>query len=648
MATLAPRTTLPAAELSELLQEALLAAAEALGPLPSADRDRIRALLYQIIDTAPVTADTSFVAALAADAAMVPNVSAATDLALLLGRVLGTRVMMFVGVLFDLIAGKVMEALGELVEAAERQVRVWVEQLQDLTATVAERLLAVAEDITRLVREADAATDQALASAQAVLGLFSGTSAGRAALREALRAAALDKAEAALAQFPGYAALAREAQRQVEAGLRSVVNGQAASILVDPVLDALGATAPAGRDVLARLEALEPGDDIAAAIVDIVLDQLEDAVRANFGGGDPVLPLTFRVPVDYRPPLLPRVQFTFEVQLGSVRVPLQQLLTELRRAARQWSTLENAAQDLAAQVERSLVATARLGAAETEQAALRIERANVDQRLTEADVAQPAIVIEAPRPGAVLTSPVTVVLRLPGTPRSFLGPRPGEQPRIMVWLNSRPIPLTRFSPDDPATGEARPPAPPGRRENLAGLRPGGRADPFELLLRTTLAADELHAGINTLNVAVVTGRAQQRVTKSVSFAAVPSQPTTPARPPGRPTRPAPPRIPDNLPDGLQRLVAEAAATGAIPGVAAVLPPPVSSGAPIAAGPDGHPDRPPGSVRIRSAVVSRPRREIPLSAVEVVQEMSRAVRAGQLRPQVDPLPEEPETAQSTST
>jgi hypothetical protein len=543
---LAGMTGIPEAELAALFEETLLTCADAFAPLSDTDRSRVRGLLYELLETAPAAPDAAFLETLADDQ-YVPNAEAAVELALTLGAILGNRLELYVGAVLRRVAAQVLEALADLVEAAEAQVEAWIEELEELAVDLARRLTVVLKDITRLGRELDDALDASLQAAEAVLGMFDRTPRGRARTREALRTEVVRHAVGFLNAVPGYLQLPLEARAEVQAQLGRTVDGLLGSLL-DPVLDAFGGLAPQASDLLADIRSLEPGADLAEAITTMVLDRLESAARSAYGGRDPEIRLAFTARVDYQPPPVPsllpgappvvppKIEFTLPVDLGRISLPLGDLLRGLRESAAGLSGFEDAVQTLAADVEALLRAAARLEAAEEEQRRLRTETRAVDLELSQTSPASLDALILAPQPGAIHEGPVEVVLDLPGVPQSYLGLAEREQERVFVWLNKAPLDLSRFS-VGPATGDGpvgpSPRPRPGARPVVTdlGVRapvgaagrqrgPGQPAVPGpQLTVRLPLA--ELHGGeVNTLSLAVVDGRGRHRVERTVSFVVV--------------------------------------------------------------------------------------------------------------------------------
>ena len=186
-----------------------------------------------------------------------------------------------------------------------------------------------------------------------------------------------------------------------------------------------------------------------------------------------------------------------------------------------------------------------------------------------------------PVQSAIYERPVTIRVRLPDTPASFVGAADAEQQRVLLWLNAEEIPRAEFAVDalleglgtrilDPgeSIGKWSPPSaalsglsmargaapastafastPASRSSSLrvgiqAGMRTleirpnvpkigkpiGVKPAPTPITgvsIIVTLPIDRFEDGVNTLVVAVVNGHGQ-RVTQSVTF--IVSAPLTP-------------------------------------------------------------------------------------------------------------------------
>lgn len=84
------------AQIADVTRETLLIASEVFSPLPDPTRARIRALLYELVDTVPASPNADFVEQLR-HASFIPNMAAAEEVAKELGAVLADTMQRFAG-----------------------------------------------------------------------------------------------------------------------------------------------------------------------------------------------------------------------------------------------------------------------------------------------------------------------------------------------------------------------------------------------------------------------------------------------------------------------------------------------------------------------------------------------------------------------
>jgi len=597
-ATIAGLTHLDRALVAEVVEETLLICSDTFAPMPAERRAHVRALLYQIIDTAPAPDNANAVAELR-NAALVPNSAAAIELAMLLGEEIVGNVIRFIQALLTRVGALILQELQEIIADIQKAVEEWIEGLQDLAMQLARDLAALLGEIDRLGRELEERGDAVLAGASDLLGFIAEHSGSRTKLRDQVAAFAADKAVAALGANGVYPGLPREARQWARERVREIVLALLDNRLFDPVLDAVSNIAGESAAFLDDLRAIEPGDDVAVAVANLFLDRFEDAIRDVFGHDDPGLTVSMTVPIV-------NIHLSF-----SVCLPLGGLVSTLRAAVRDLGRFNTEVATLSAALVAMIAKENELVAAEEEHAAVDAHRRRTDQHLADARQPAPDLTILSPQPGAALEGEVLLTLRAEGVSQAYLGIADGEQQRLFVWINQRELPADRLSvaalpgrtiprdllrgsdlgdavvthpilglratgqDDDRVTRSAklarnrgaergtavhaallgRPGALQQRGGKAAigkpekgGLLPGRKFDPrrgapaatpsrSSLTLTATIPADLLHDGINTIACAIVPGAAERRIEHVVGFLVTAAQP--PARGdaivmPGRP------------------------------------------------------------------------------------------------------------------
>jgi hypothetical protein len=423
-------------------------AADTLAPRPPAHRARIRALLYQVIDTAPAGSDADPVEQLKNDA-FIPNAEAATALALELGAMIRDHFVRLVTRILELLAEAILLALEEFLAAVEQQVAAWIAELQHLVDQIAQTIQAVLHEIAVLRDQVEAAAAQLLDRAEHFLGLLAGTSQ-RGKLKDAVRDIARDACIGALNDIPGYSLLPSGGRRLVRDTLDDVLGNLLNQPMFGPLFEAVGAIAGDIDDFLQDARNIDPADDVAGALVELLVDRLEDAIRDAFGASVH-LDVAFHVHGTYRGPRIdtplgsyrPEVTLDFDFDLGSVRVDIDDLVRALRAAARALQAVTSGAHDLAATLAHVIGLEQQLDARELERDDMNAQSSDATRKVTETRELECSIRILEPGAAGAYSGDIPVRIALMGVPASFLGPD-DEAPRIFVFLNHAPIDIGRL------------------------------------------------------------------------------------------------------------------------------------------------------------------------------------------------------------
>ena len=582
------------ADLAEILSEHFLVLSQAAKPLDPDQRARIRDLLYQLIDTAPASPDAAFTDQLLTDLG-VRNLIAGKELALEFGALWASRFVDFVEAWLAHVGTRILEVVKEVIDVIVDAVAAWIGDLEALARDLAAKVDALFAEIGQLAQELDDAMNAALDAAAQLATRLAATGSARTKLRSEIKNAAVYKCMSVLASAPGYGLVPGWAIAQVQSALRAAVDLLLNDVVVDPVLNAIRDPALAAADLLRDLRDIEPGDDLVEAVMDLFLDRLEDAIRDAFGGSGPHMDIriNFTARASRDTPLgTTSVSFDVDIPLGSVRIPLQEIIDAARAAARAIDAVGNAAEVVATQLAAAIHAELALGAAQTEYAVAGDAKAEVDTALEETYPASMDTVIVSPVQSTIIDESVVAQINLPGVPRAYLGLEPSQAQRVHVWLNQEELPMSGFAVStllgsldlgriDPGLhgralgpivasgsvysssatrGSARSfPVASTRREphpladlrnamrasvEIPKLRPGrplrlserdqieGRSFPA-ITISQRLTASMLVPGVNTLVVSVVDGRGRFRIERSVAFVVVPAA-IRPKPPRGRP------------------------------------------------------------------------------------------------------------------
>jgi hypothetical protein len=425
--TLAGITGLDRNLVDDLVTETLEICAETFGPMPADRRARMRDLMYQMIDTMPPDANASTLESLKA-AGMVGNAEAAFELAQLVGEEIAGNLIRFIQALLTRVAAALLALLVDVIADIQQAVEVWMQQIEDLAKELMGQLADLLREINALQARLDDAIDDLLGYASTLLGGFANNSGSRSSIRNKIKDAVKDRALDAIADFPGYGALPGEVRSGIRQTVRNVVNGALDDEIFDPVVDALRALSAGTADLLDDLRAIEPGDDLAAAIADIALDRIEDALRDAFDG-DPSVRIKFDVPI------------LGEINLGRIRVPIGTFVSVARSAVRQLDLFDDAVAGATQSLLKFLDIEEEIEAAEDEQTAVSATKSEADERIAETRDGSLDLLIDNPQPASAITGQVTVRLRIPGGVPALLTNGGLSHRRLFMWVNEQEISL---------------------------------------------------------------------------------------------------------------------------------------------------------------------------------------------------------------
>lgn len=540
---------IPASEIGEVTADALRIGAEVLGPLTSAQRTRIRALLYEAIDGLP--AGTSGAALLndLADPMFIPNGAAINHLARELAGIGGERFLHFVERLITLIASKALEDLLEAIEAQKRQIAGWLTEAQ----RSAEALGRLAEQLARAAAAAaDRAAECIRQAANALLDAFAplATRAGRTALRAALADSFINETLEKLERNDIYRTLAPPPVKTAMRGMaRQALEHAFDNGLVDTLLTALGRFSADLSGLLDDAQRLDHDRDLIPQLRTLLRARL-NAGMTSLLGHDQQIAVGFRIEIAGQ---------RMEVNLGRIALPTGRIATAITTAVELLPAFEiairGAALALAAahreeQRARDKRRASREGTERSEK--LRRQRAGILD-------AAPGLRVHSPAAAKVAGPSLLIDFEISGVERAHLTGDGLSPPLMQVYLNGAPLPLGDFS-FETIAGRAPPPGPRDRSStgttgrplpstvglgeriarttpigvasrligttapqpagNIAGSRPGIRFSRRVML-------DELEEGLNTLVISVHAGDGERHDTSVAFFA--PAQGAPPSR-----------------------------------------------------------------------------------------------------------------------
>jgi hypothetical protein len=424
---MAPLTPIPRAELALLGAETLEILADVLGPFPPEIRSKIRALLYDIIESQPIgSADA---ASQFAEASFIPNRELAQELAMELAEYAGSNFVRFVEQVLSRAATAILDAIGELIEDIERQVEQWISDIEAAAQALFEAIADIAREITALIEEVQARLDEALDMLENTLRELDRPS-GRTRLLDKLAQNFGDEIIAMLRSNPLYQNASREDKRTARSVARSAARAVMDNDLVDFIVEGIGEVGDELADFIEDVRDLDPSRDLVPQLETLILDRIEDALRDLLGGDESFDIVIF--PAGIR------------IELGSVELPLHSIISAVRWAIGGLAFFENQVRDIADKLAAAFTAEAALVEREAERSELEEDKAKVDAQIEDSLPGDVSLRIMTPVAASAHETDVKVAINLAGVPLSWLGLGPGERSRVQVLLDGAAIPLNRF------------------------------------------------------------------------------------------------------------------------------------------------------------------------------------------------------------
>ena len=424
---MAPLTPIPRAELAVLGGETFEILADVFGPFPPEIRAKIRALLYDIIESQPIgSADA---AAQFADVAFIPNRELAQELAVELAAYAGGNFVRFVEQVLVRAAAAILDAIVELLEDIERQVQEWIGDIEAAAKLLFEAIALLVQQIAELIEELQARLDDALDLLEDTLRELDRPS-GRARLLDKLAQSAGDEVVAILRANPVYQSLSRQDKATARSLGRSAARAVVDNDLVDFIVSGVGELGDEIADFIEDVRDLDPSRDLVPQLETLILDRIEDTVRDLLGGDE-----TFDLEINV---------FGVRVELASIELPLTAIISAVRWAIGGLAFFESQVRDIAEGLAAAFTAEAALVEREAERADLEEEKAKVDCQIDDSLPGDVSIRILTPVAASAHETDIKVEINLAGVPLSWLGLGPGERSRVSVLLDGAAIPLNRF------------------------------------------------------------------------------------------------------------------------------------------------------------------------------------------------------------
>jgi len=403
------------------------------GPLPSAQRARIRSILYEVVAALPVRDQQSFVAQLGDDF-FIPNIDHMNELSTALLDVSRERFERFIELMFEAGGALAVDALEAFIVNAADLIKQWERRLAKSLHDLDVQLARLVADVRRLAAEVEAEFQRVQQEIQALFQSL-GSASLRRTLRQAISETVSASAKADLRRNSLYRNLPlSELKQAAENLLADTIHGVIEGPLVDPFFNALGVVADSLDDLLTDIRALDPRRPLAAQVLDLVLDRVEEEMAAAFGSGEPHVDLAVTLQFDFFGPQ----HTTFN--LGRIDLPRTRLFQLMRSAVAALDFYEAQLATTAQALADAFATQVELQGQEVTQAARSADQARLSRLQAEHSAAPKTIAIVDPRPQAMYDRDVEAWIHLGDVPMSYLGMGRDEQQRVFVFLNGVLVP----------------------------------------------------------------------------------------------------------------------------------------------------------------------------------------------------------------
>ena len=435
----------PVSEIAELTADALRIGAEVLGPLTDSQREKIRTLMYRVIDPVPVDAGAAFMRQLS-DSAFIPNAEAMMELATELGSIGGERFLQFVIKLVELIGRKILEELAAVIDAARAQIQQWYDDTRQALDELQQQLGRLAAEIERLAAEVARQFDKAVDDLLGALAPLA-TRSGRRTFKARLADQVVDDAFAVLGRNYVYRTLApASVRRAIKTAARSAIESALDNDVIDGVLDIVGEVAGQVDSLIDDIRDLDPGRDLAEQIGNLLLNRLTDAIYDGLGR-DPRIEVAFDFTV---------LGTRHRISLGRIDVPVDAIVDGLRQAIRELDAFEDAVRDAAGALAGAFAQEARLQTAEIDRTAKAATHIRLGAQRSSLEAAPRSVRILSPTAGSAAVGQTRLRIEIEGLSRAAVDDQDDRPPVVCVFLNGQELPLSAFSVTE--TGVAAPPS----------------------------------------------------------------------------------------------------------------------------------------------------------------------------------------------
>jgi hypothetical protein len=431
-------------ELIDIAVDSLEVGGRVLGPLPPDTRARVRRLLYQVFEPIPPGQERDFLDRLGDDF-FIPKEADLRALTDELTAIAQERFVLFAREFVGRIGNYILELLEEFITAVVDMIVNWERTLANALTELAASLRGLEQRLVALNREVSGFFIEATDALDAFLSLLAGPDL-QSKVKSEVKSKFVDKALDELERNDVYKVLPGGVRSSVRGLVGSAVNAAMQNPVIDPVFGAVRAVAGQVHVLLPDVRELDPEENLPEQLMELVLDRIEQRLRAHFGGGKPGISLN--IDYTYSVWMLDDIFGNghwetrhIYISLGRVEVNLNPFIDVVRAAISSVDYYHDALDQACLKLADAMAKELELAATQFEADKKKVRKDKLQRISNEHNNDPREIAILAPVNLEHFTSDIDCRIHLGGVPVSYLGLGEGEASRVLIYVNSHLIPV---------------------------------------------------------------------------------------------------------------------------------------------------------------------------------------------------------------
>lgn len=438
-----------------LIADSVRIGGEVLGPLPDDTRKKVRYLLYQIFDTVPPGQEQILIDNFK-NKKFIPNEDRVNELCRELWDISVERFGLFAEKFLSKVGQFILDALEDLLQNLVGLVLNWEKNLSEALTTIAGELRTIEARRVALNR---ALITQYGAFERAFEELIKKLKGDE--IKRAIKTDLVDKfivaAETELNKNPVYKLLPKQGKYAAKNTLRSTVDLLLNNPVVDPIFDAMDDLGEEIDDLMPEMKNFNPKGNLPAQFMDLLLDNIEQKVRAHFRRNKPGITIGLKfhyvIPAIITPatPISPAIvlfkaqTINVDIPLGKIEIDLTWFINKIRGVIEASNIYQNQLNTLIIKMGNHTATTLEIAANELKKMDQQKRQTSILKINSELTNTPKEIKIDSPINLTTYQNSVSVKIQLVSVPASYLGLNTDELQRVHAFVNGKSIPIRSFS-----------------------------------------------------------------------------------------------------------------------------------------------------------------------------------------------------------